>query len=284
MASGWSDLFARFADRKTQDALEQDLCPYVTEFDHAAPPLLPIGNAWTRTLFDGDFYINRPPADDLPTTSLVFVQSSDGNTGAARPSSLGGGATDTHLIYEGLSRVAADAVLTGAGTIRGARLILSVWHPELVKLRASLGLPRHPAQIVVSARGIDYEEGLMFNLPEVPVFIITVPERDQVSRKGLARRPWIQEIVMRNRDDLASAFRRVRAFGVTRISAIGGRTIAASLIDADLIQDLYLTTSPKPGGEPHTPLYSKPLSTTAILRKRGTGVDAGVVFEHLQIT
>jgi riboflavin biosynthesis pyrimidine reductase len=89
---------------------------------------------------------------------------------------------------------------------------------------------------------------------------------------------------LRNRDVLACACRGVRACGGPRIWARGGRTTAASLIDADLIQDLYLTTSPKPGGEPHTPLYSKPLSTTAILRKRGTGVDAGVVFEHLQIT
>lgn len=45
--------------------------------------------------------------------SLVFVQSQDGNTGGADPASFGGGATDKHLIYEGLSRVAADAVLAG---------------------------------------------------------------------------------------------------------------------------------------------------------------------------
>ena len=52
---------------------------------------------------------------------------------------LGGGETDKHLIYEGLSRVAADAVLAGAETIRGGDIVLSVWHPELVRLRASLG-------------------------------------------------------------------------------------------------------------------------------------------------
>jgi len=52
----------------------------------------------------------------------VFVQSRDGNTGARDPSSLGGGDTDKHLIYEGLSRVASDAVVAGAETIRGGNI------------------------------------------------------------------------------------------------------------------------------------------------------------------
>ena len=46
----------------------------------------------------------------------VFVQSADGNTGARNPADLGGGETDKHLIYEGLSRVDVDGVLAGAAT------------------------------------------------------------------------------------------------------------------------------------------------------------------------
>jgi hypothetical protein len=77
---------------------------------------------------------------------------------AARPTSIS--------IYEGLSRAAADGVLSGAATIRGADIVFSVWHPELVALRASLGLPRHPMQIVATLHGIDLEHDLMFNVPE----------------------------------------------------------------------------------------------------------------------
>jgi len=51
--------------------------------------------------------------------SLVFVQAADGNTVASDPALLGGGQTDKHIVYEGLSRVAADAVLAGARTVRG---------------------------------------------------------------------------------------------------------------------------------------------------------------------
>ena len=101
--------------------------------------------------------------------SLAFVQSRDGNTEAADPGEFGAGATDKHLIYEGLSRVAADAVLVGAGTVH-PEAFFSVWHPELIALRESLGFPRHPAQVVVSKRGHVDLASLLFNVPDVPVF------------------------------------------------------------------------------------------------------------------
>ena len=122
--------FAAFAARKTAAARSAALQPFVTEFDHAASELEPIGSDWSRVLFDGDFYASPPPDSRRPACSLVFVQSRDGNTGARNPSALGGGETDKHLIYEGLSRAAADAVLAGAATVREGDIVFSVWHPE----------------------------------------------------------------------------------------------------------------------------------------------------------
>jgi hypothetical protein len=71
--------------------------------------------------------------------------------------------------------------------------------------------------------------------------------------------------------------------GIERVSAIGGRVLAGALIDARLVQDVYLTTANRTGGEPDTPMYRKPLATRVVVRKRGTGAEAGVVFEHLVI-
>src|SRR6185295_18839222 len=133
------------------------------------------GNAWSRSFFDGAFYLSTAaPARDVPAASLVFVQSREGNTVAKNPSALGGGEADKHLIYEGLSRVAADAVLGGHATLRDGDLMLSIWHPELVALRTELGLPRHPIQIVATLHGVDLDNGLMFNLPELRVMLVTV--------------------------------------------------------------------------------------------------------------
>jgi 5-amino-6-(5-phosphoribosylamino)uracil reductase len=276
--------FEAFAARKTAEAARAVLPPYATEFDRAPRTAMPIGNRWSRRLFDGDFYLSPSPNPRYPGCSLVFVQSKDGNTGARNPTALGGGETDKHLIYEGLSRVAADAVLTGAETMRGGDIIFSVWHPELIGLRESMGKPRHPIQIVATLRGIDFDRGLLLNVPAIRVVVLTVGDCANLMREGFASRPWVTPIVMDRPEDLPAAFERLRALGIERVSAIGGRQVATQLIDAGLIQDVYLTTSAGPGGEPGTPLYPRPLRGEVVVRKRGTGSETGVVFDHLVLS
>ena len=271
-----------FEARKTAEAERALLERFQTDIDRGEP-LIAIGNAWSRRMFDGAFYLSPLTSSELPATNLVFVQSRDGNTVAKNPSLLGGGETDKHLVYEGLSRVAADAVLAGAGTVRSGDLLLSTWRAELVALRADLGLPRHPVQIVATIHGLDLTRGLMFNSPALTVIILTVPCGADAMRHDLPARPWISLVTMARAGDLASAFRELRARGVQRLSCIGGRTLAEELIDARLVQDLYLTTSPIAAGEPGTPFYSKPLTTELIVRKHGTAADAGVTFEHLRL-
>ena len=217
--------------------------------------------------------------------SLVFIQTKDGNTGGPDPAAFGGGATDTHLIYEGLSRVAADAVLAGAGSVRRRDAFFSVWHPELVALRTSLSLPRHPAQIVVSKRGrLDFD-ALLFNVPDVRVFLIAGAECVARHESALRARPWVRLILL-NGDDLGQAFERLRLEErIQRVSAIGGRSTATQLLDAGLIQDIYLTTTSLEGGQPGTPWCkgATPPRLTAITRKRWGESGSRVVFDHFLI-
>jgi 5-amino-6-(5-phosphoribosylamino)uracil reductase len=278
----WLAAYERFAARKTASALSAPLPPYAT--DLTQPPLnfVGIGNDWTRREFDGPFYL-APGASDRPACSLVFVQSADGNTGATDPSTLGGGQVDAHVIYEGLSRVAAHGVLAGAETIRGGQLILSVWHPELIALRLSRGLPRHPIQIVATLNGLDLRDGLMFNLPDLPVLLLTTVPVASVMAEALPARPWIELVPMADPNDLPHAFARLRRREVERLSCIGGRTLASALLDAHLVDDVYLTTSPTPGGTPDTPMYRKPWRGEVVVRKRGTASERGVVFEHVRV-
>ena len=275
--------FEAFVARKEAEAARAVVSPFVTDVDGRPADAAAFGNAWSRRMFDGPFYVSPAPSSDLPATNLVFVQSRDDNTGAGDPSSLGGGQADKHLIYEGLSRVAADAVLAGAETVRSGNIVLSVWHPELVALRESLGLPRHPMQIVATRRGLGLD-GLLFNVPALRVVLLTVDACADLMLTQLANRPWVTVVSMPTAEDLPHGFRRLREMGVGRISCIGGRTLARQLIDAGLIQDLYLTKSPKAGGEPGTPLYPGPLAGELIVRKRGTGPDEGVGFEHTRPT
>ena len=146
--------FHAFCDRKTREAASPRLVPLETFENHSAAfATQVIGNSWTRQYYDGPFHL-PVYGTSVPFVSLVFVQSKGRNTVTDNPEDLGGGPLDKHLLYEGLSRVGVDAVLAGAKTAEGENTFFSVWHPELVALRRELGLPRHPAQIVVTGKGL----------------------------------------------------------------------------------------------------------------------------------
>lgn len=242
-----------------------------------------LGNAWTRLHYDGDFHLFDPPPD-LPAVSMVFVQSRDGNTAATDPAKLGGGPTDMHVIYEGLSRVAVHGVLAGARTV-GMKVFFTLWHPEVVALRKSLGLPRHPAQVVLSQTGRINLDALLFNVPEVPVFLILGEQGLQRWARRVADRPWITTVPLSS-GDLGETFRRLRReHGLSRISVVGGRTVASALLDAGLAQDLCLTTSAVDGGKPGTPFYagSEPPKLEPVVRKEGGGNRFHIRFEHFAV-
>ena len=109
---------------------------------------------------------------------------------------------------------------------------------------------------------MSFDDTLLLNVPELPVIVVTTSAAVERMRQALERRPWIEPIVMADAGDLAGAFRTMRSMGHERISAVGGRTIARAMIAAGLVQDLYLTTSPRPGGEPDTPLTATPVEGT----------------------
>lgn len=239
-----------------------------------------IGSASSSAAFDGPFYQSRA-AGGL-SMGVVFVQSRDRNTGTNDPASLGGGAVDTHLVYEGLSRVAADAVAVGAGTLH-RESFFSVWRKDLIDLRLARGLPRHPAQVVLSVDGSPCpDDVLLFNVPDVPVFVLTsAAGRDRLS-PALESRPWVHPIPGAS---LAEQFAQLRARGMTRLCSIGGRRSASALVDAGLVQDVYLTTTQSSAGEAGTPWYvgTRPRSLEPVVAKEWNGADGVVRFEHFRL-
>ena len=280
--------FEAFSERKTREAISAPLASLETIEDHSAAfPAQEIGNRWTRAHYDGAFHLPLHGAiGAAPFVSLVFVQSRNGNTGTGNPDDLGGGPLDKHFIYEGLSRVGVDAVLAGAKTADDENTFFSVWHPELVALRRELGLPRHPAQIVVTGRGcINPEVSRVFNAPGTPVYVVATPAGCRALEQGISGRSWVKVISMTG-DDLRQPLERLkRDHGIGRISAVGGRTTASALLDQGLVQDICLTTTSREAGEPNTPFYvgRRPPRTTPIVRKRGLDVTHPIVFEHLAV-
>jgi riboflavin biosynthesis pyrimidine reductase len=280
------DSFLTYCEHKEKAAAAARLSGFYTvRRAPADSPVLAIGNEWSRRLFDGDFYRSEAAGSALPVVSLVFVQSKDGNTVAADPSTLGGGESDKHLVYEGLSRIDADAVMAGAATARSERMVFSVWHPELVALRLERGHPRHPAQIVITHRGdLPIERGLMFNEPSLRVFLITRSGMVGELRKRLGDRQWVEVIDAGEPVSLTNAMQQLWQRGLRVISCVGGRRTATAMIREGLIRDLYLTTSPIEAGEPNTPFYEgPPLTLTQVIERAGRGDEEGVRFEHLLV-
>jgi hypothetical protein len=117
--------FDGFVERKTREAESARIYQLLTEGEGvAAAPLATIGNDWTRALYDGGFHLSDSP-QTVPSINLVFVQSSDGNTGAANPATLGGGPTDLHLIIA-LSRLRIEHGINRISAIGGRRTASSL--------------------------------------------------------------------------------------------------------------------------------------------------------------
>ena len=81
---------------------------------------------------------------------------------------------------------------------------------------------------------------------------------------------------------------RIMAFDKTNGRVLWRQDIDAHITGAVALtpdqRDLYLTTSPREGGEPNTPFHDgPPLDTRPVVEKSGNGPEAGVRFEHLLV-
>jgi riboflavin biosynthesis pyrimidine reductase len=155
-----------------------------------------------------------------------------------------------------------------------------------VALRSALGLPRHPAQVVITRRGgIDVERALLFNVPDVPVYIIASPGACERLESAVSCRSAIELIPMRG-NDLGTPLTYLRQKrGVNRISCIGGRATATALLDGGYVQDLCLTTTERDAGEPGTPYYAgtKTPALELMVRKRGEDPEYPITFEQFAV-
>ena len=171
----------------------------------------------------------------------------DGNTGAADPSTFGGGETDKHLIYEGLSRVAADGVLAGrAKRCAAATSCSRSGTPSSSRCAARSACPAIPRRSSRRCSGIASTQADVQRAGAARHRHHRAHRRRDMATRAARSRPWIETLVM---PDATALWRGVRQAARARHrprSVIGGRTLARALIDAGLVQDLYLTTAAKP--------------------------------------
>lgn len=179
---------------------------------------------------------------DRPSTTVVLAMSADGKISDSQrsPTLFGSPQDKAHLERQ---VAAADAVLGGAGTLRVNRTAMRVIHPELLAQRKQRGKPPQPIQIIASGSG-NIDPNLPFFQQPIPRWLLT---------NAAAAQPWknrtgFDKILVAETPDGAidwhNALYQMATFEITRLAVLGGGQLVASLLAADLIDELWLTVCP----------------------------------------
>jgi riboflavin biosynthesis pyrimidine reductase len=207
-----------------------------------------------------------PPHPGRPYVVGNFVMSLDGVTSLQVPGQAGGGPISgfnphDHLLM-GLLRAAADAVIVGAGTLRAVPH--HVWTPAYVcpaladayqRLRAILGKPDPPLNVIVTARA-DVDPGLrVFQSGEVPVLLVTTPGGARHLRR-LGLPPSVQVMEGDNTDSLSArsilgVVARVRASDLILVE--GGPHLLGDFFAEQCLDEQFLTLAPQVAGRNGSP-------------------------------
>ncbi len=205
-------------------------------------------------LYNGDLAF---PTSGAPYVIANFVQTIDGVVSfglTGRPGGISGGSLEDRFVM-GLLRCLADAVLVGAGTfradrghVRTAQFVYPAAAGLFTKLRAGLGKPPLPLNVIVTASGrIDLAEA-SFRTKGLSTAIITT----QAGAERLARRAAPEGMAVRiGRPTLAPAdviALLAEEFGVRLLLHEGGPATLGPFLMAKLIDELFLTIAPQIAG------------------------------------
>ncbi|MFC5501480.1 pyrimidine reductase family protein [Lysinimonas soli] len=174
-----------------------------------------------------------------PGVHVNFVSSIDG--AATRDARSGGLSSDADRRHFELLRRSCDVVLVGAGTVRVEGYGAMRVSPASARWRLENGLFEHPVLAMVTERlDLDPASSLFTDAPRRPIVITSssAPGRDAFSRAA--------DLVVagEERVDLGLALSALRDRGLTRVLCEGGPSLFGSMLEADLVDDLFLTISP----------------------------------------
>lgn len=181
-----------------------------------------------------------------PHTTVVLAMSADGKIAdvtrsAARISSP---ADQAHLEQQ---IALADGVLLGAGTLRAYGTTLGISNPQLLQIREQGGAPPQPVQIVCSGSA-NLDPRLRFFRQQVPRWLLTTAAgaqhwQGEQSSGGSFERILVAE-TSTGEIDWNNAFQQFTQLGLGRLAILGGGELVASLLAADVIDELWLTICP----------------------------------------
>jgi len=189
-----------------------------------------------------------PPDLDRPFVRANFVSSADGAVTLAGRS--GGLSDQADRDVFALQRAMADVILVGAGTARAEGYRGARMPPEHAELRRRLGLAPVPPIAVVTATCWLTSEHVLVADTEAPPIVITVESAPAEHRQALAGAGVPVLVAGEDRVDLKTVVRMLGERGLHRVLTEGGPQLFGELVEADLLDELCLTISPRLVGGP----------------------------------
>jgi riboflavin-specific deaminase-like protein len=183
-------------------------------------------------------------SDERPYVITNFVLTLDGQATIRGRSGPIGSSVDTEMLVA--LRTSVDAVMIGAGTMRAERYGPPVGDPAKRERRERRGLARDPLTVIVSgALDLPWDAPL-FTAGDGRVLIATASDADPPPTATPVR-------VLRQpgRIDLTALLRHLRREREVRaLLCEGGPTLHGQLIEARLVDELFVTHAPKLAGGP----------------------------------
>jgi len=177
---------------------------------------------------------------DRPYTLVNFVASADGHAAFRGRSRWLSDDADRELFHGLRERV--DAVMAGTGTLRAERYGRMIRDPERRQRRAASGLNPEPLSIIFTRSG-DVPTGIpLFSDPGSRVVVFTPSALDTAEVAASV------DVVRLDPGELTltTMMRRLRsAFDVRSLLCEGGPTLFGALLQENLVDELFLSLTPK---------------------------------------
>ncbi len=186
--------------------------------------------------------MGAPNPGDRPKTTVILAMSADGKIAdASRTAARFGSAHDkVHLEHQ---VALADGVLLGAGTLRAYGTTVRVVQPELLSHRQQQGKPLQPVQIICS-RSAALDPHLSFFRQPVPRWLLTTPAGARRWQDGDAFERLLVAETATGTIDWQAAFGQLWVAGLKNVAVLGGGALVASLLEANCLDELWLTVCP----------------------------------------
>lgn len=195
-----------------------------------------------------------PPGGAAMRVSINMSTSLDGKiaTPARGPVKISS-AHDSRRMAE--LRAEHDAVINGAGTFKAYPKPLHVHFDDLVQARVKAGRPPQPISAIVSSkleipRGTDWEKSA-----DGPRWAFCGKEAKAEAVASLRAAGVRVEQVGEARPSPTEILAAFRAQGVTSVLVEGGGEFNAAFLEADLVNDIYLTVVPVLIGGAESPTW-----------------------------